>query len=489
MRKLFNDYGLDALPKNVPRDMVRLNTNYFDIDINTSSNQNNGEFLEGLDIPCEEFFEDWLRTQRSFFNCSEDKTMYERTQACTNESAAISASICSPRIRIAISSSIELENPSNYTLQISQSEDILYRIVSLLIQNGGIDIYDYNVRSQLSNVTRSNSTQPPHAHLILVLTTVAEGLKLTIQLKSSQTEKIICCRQFLFNEFFRSNQQDTKQKIEEFVVESVDEILFVLTRPNDKDFIDANFAAKLVHTAIENLFKVTPEGLDIARTNLDYAIELDNDAVFYAWRAYTMTHYLDDPRISDFEELKDEAIFYARKAHELDPFNPLLLSLLTHVYSFGLKQFDKATECMDKAMALGSDHLMTYDAQALLNLYMGKLSEAKIPAIRASNLSRFLPFRHCFMTTLCMINGLEGNFQSAIKAGELALRQQDNDLSCAYPPTVRYLAANYKMAGEFEKAFRLIESLNKRKRIHPGTSVRHTEHIIPNLEIARFVNS
>ena len=488
LRKLFHSYGLTIFSQSAPRDIVKLNTDCFDIDIQAPAYQQHGEFLEGLDIPSEDNFEDWLREQRAYFNALDKSLEEPGDNANSFGLPALSESLKSPRIQIAVQSVLRLNGTDKDNSRVRQSERILHRIVNLLMHSGGIDLYDQDIDTQVCDVARPIEMYPPHAQLSMEVDDHGNNLSVTVILRSYRSGRIICCRNFTIETSNSENHANDNNKINVFIIETVDEILFALLRSNERSFLEEHFAARLVHIAVENLFKVTPKGLDIARSNLDAAIELDNDAAFYAWRAYIMTHSLDDPRVADFNQLKEEALYYINRAIEIAPYNPLVLSLLTHVYSFGLKQFDKATDLIQKAKSLGSEHVMTHDAEALLKLYTGKLDEAKTPAVHATKLSRFLPFRHCFMTTLCMIDGLKGNYQKAISAGELSLSFQDTDLQNAYPPTVRYLAANYKMVGEFEKAFKLIESLNQRKRFNPNSAVKQTEHIIPNLEIGKFVS-
>ena len=81
-----------------------------------------------------------------------------------------------------------------------------------------------------------------------------------------------------------------------------------------------------------------------------------------------------------FQEICKNAHSLARQALTLDPYNALTLSLLTHVYSFVLRDFDTAFELIDRARKMGSDHIMTYDTDALLNLYTGNLTRARASA-------------------------------------------------------------------------------------------------------------
>jgi tetratricopeptide (TPR) repeat protein len=142
---------------------------------------------------------------------------------------------------------------------------------------------------------------------------------------------------------------------------------------------------------------------------------------------------------------------------------------------------------MRKAKSLSSDHVMTYDADALLSLYGGDLVRAKVAAMRAAKLGRHLPFRYCFMTSLCMIDAISGNYESAIASGEKALQLQPRTSEKPYPPTIRYLAACYTKIGKEERAGELFESLREADRKVGHTSRFDSDYVMPSLEIADFL--
>ena len=235
------------------------------------------------------------------------------------------------------------------------------------------------------------------------------------------------------------------------------------------------------------MFDLSYSGLDKAQENLGLATEMLQESVIYAWRAFLSTQLVDDPRITDFDSVKEETRYYVSRALELDRYNPLTLSLLTHVHAFTLKDLGTAAELMSQAKSLNSDHVMTYDADALLNLYMGDLKQSRISALEAARLGKFLPFRYLFMTSLCMIDGLAGDYESAILSGEQALRQHPAKADRPYPPTIRYLAQNYARVGKEQKAFELVDMLRKADEEHISVSLDRNERAAPTLEIADFL--
>ena len=487
LRKILHEYNDNLLPKDVPRDIVKLNTKYLSTDLN-SEYINELEFLEGLDISSEQEFEDWLRLKRASFECSirNDDKPYQPSRPIVRDDKLPKIL----RLRIGVSAIVKISNLSELKPHEYIADDVLERIIKLLRNSGGIDIIDLREDSEVPSLVQPSISPNINALLTLKLTETYNNLVLAIRCTETATRRTVCSRsKGILNKEDPTKISINLEKIDELIIESTDEMLFSLTNSNYESLSENFLPTKLIHTAIENLFKVTPEGLDIARSNLDQAIGLEEDGVSYAWRAYMMTHYFDDPRIKDFKQAKEEGIYYAKRALELDPYNPLVMSLLTHFHSFGLKEFDKASELITKAKSIGSDHVMTHDVDALLYIYTGELQKAKQPALQAIKSSRFLPFRYCFMTTICMINGLEGNYEEAVKAGEQALALQSNDLEIAFPPTLRYLIASYKMLGEHEKAFNLVESLSKRNAVNSQNSIIKTEHVIPNLNIGNFLKN
>ena len=315
------------------------------------------------------------------------------------------------------------------------------------------------------------------------VTETSNRLLLTIELILNETNQVICTRR---NEFELDKLDllfEDPSLMTPLVAETVDEILFALYRRGPEMMPEDECGVlRLTNEAIASMFELSFAGLDRARLRLDKAIETLPESVIYAWRAYLSAHQIDDPRVVDLKQVREEARYYSRRAIELDRYNPLVMSLLTHVYAFTLREFDIASDYIQQAKALGSDHIMTYDSDALLNLYLGRLPQSKTSALQAIRLSRFLPFKYMFITSLCMIDARAGDYESAIAAGEKSLRLQPATSDRPYPPTIRYLAESYARYGEKDKAIELINSLNSANK---GRSVN--DRTAPTLQIGEFL--
>jgi len=297
LRGIFKPTGFDPLPRSVPRDIVRLQLDCFDVDITPLTG---GIFLDGLTVARDEIIEEWLA----------DAMMPDMT-----------------RMPIHAGTSAELS--------ISVDETI-------------------------------------------------SGVFLNIKLVESHTRRVLCSRRCEI-EIGKAGEACTPEySAKKFIAESVDEILFSIVRMEQSRSDEVTSVVRLIHEGVDGMFQLSDVGLDRARDRFDMAIDQMPDSITHAWRAYLCTQLIDDARITDENSLRSEARWHAAKALELDRFNPLTRSLLTHVYSFALHEFDTAAELIQMANELSSDHLMTFDADALLQLYMGKLDGSRVSALQAS---------------------------------------------------------------------------------------------------------
>ena len=484
LRALLSSSGLDPIPKSVPRDVIRLDLDCFDIDVRNPKEEAKGEFLEGLDIPHENNFEEWLREQRAYYDSLKATSIDRDPIENAVTSPQIITNVAPARFSIGLSSVVWDTANDKYVHARPRINDVLERIGRLLLCSGGIDLIDHRFDSPVPNPLGMSAARNPQAQLWMRATETSRSLVLSVQLMLSETHQVLCSRRSEFELDKLAELLEDSPAMGQFVAETVDEILFTLYRGRSPLSEDACGALRLVHEAIESMFELSYSGLDKARSSLSLATELIPESVIYAWRAFLSTQLVDDPRITDFDAIREEARVLSARAIELDRYNPLVRSLLTHVEAFTLRDFDRAREHMRQAKEWGSDHLMTYDADALLNLYLGNLKQSRESALHAVRLGRFLPYRYLFITSLCMIDGLAGNFESSILAGEKALQLQPVNADRPYPPTIRYLSESYARLGKEEKAHQL---LNLLERTDKQSFTTIGDRAVPTLEIGDFL--
>ncbi len=501
LRRLFEATGLDPLPKSVPRDVVRLELDCFEVDISQSSG---GTFLDGLSVAADEIIEEWLDETRRFYQQAASAQSNATSEIQPGEIQVNEAEIVLPNQQAAAAPVILTTDAAKkitrlgvaiHPIEWQISERLEYklkafvndttgRIGRMLLCSGGIDIIDLSINAMMPDMTRMPVHAGVGAELMIAVDETIAGVFLRIQLLESATRRVLCSRRCEI-EISKVGEACTPEySARKFIIESVDEILFSIVRLEQSRSAEVASVVRLIHEGVDGMFQLSDVGLDRARDRFDTAIDHMPDSITHAWRAYLCTQLIDDTRITDVESLRSEARWHAVTALELDRYNPLTRSLLTHVYSFALHEFDIAAELIQMANEMSSDHLMTYDADALLQLYMGKLDGSRVAALQASNLGRLLPYRYLFLTSLCMIESLAGNYEQSIIAGEYALKLHPLGADRVYPPILRYLSESYARSGDEEKAKALVDSVKTNNKLSVEALARRGR---PSQDIDKFL--
>lgn len=479
LRGLFKPTGFDPLPRSAPRDIVRLELDCFEVDITQVTS---GIFLDGLSVARDEIIEEWLAEIRLHYNETASNVDSEKPAVKTAEDgpriltgtpkgegthAILTADAAKKVSRLGLAIhpvAWQISERLEYKLK-AFVNDTTGRIGRMLLCSGGIDIIDLSINAMMPDMTRMPVHAGTSAELSISVDETISGVFLKIQLVESHTRRVLCSRRCEI-EIGKAGEACTPEyTAKKFIAESVDEILFSIVRMEQSRSDEVASVVRLIHEGVDGMFQLSDVGLDRARDRFDMAIDQMPDSITHAWRAYLCTQLIDDARITDEDSLRSEARWHAAKALEMDRFNPLTRSLLTHVYSFALHEFDTAAELIQMANELSSDHLMTFDADALLQLYMGKLDGSRVSALQASNLGRLLPYRYLFLTSLCMIESLAGNFEQSIIAGEHALKLHPLGADRVYPPILRYLSESYARSGDEEKAAALVDSVKLNNKL------------------------
>lgn len=459
LRKVFELQGIDPLPKSVPRDVVRLDLDCFEVDVLQKPGIQ-GVFLDGLSIPQDEPVEEWLAEVRAQFAATPklpeselDDTLSAPFVAPDTDAKSIS------RIGVAFHPIVwRIGDRLEHKLK-PFVNDTVGRIGRVLLNSGGIDVIDLSINEMMPDMTRMPTLTGVAAELVVSVDETYSGTFLKVQVLESKSSRVLSSSRCEIGIGPNGRASTPEFVAKKFVSDTVDEILFSLVRLDKSLSEEAASVVRLIHEGVEGMFSLSSAGLDKARANFDLAIEQQPESVAHAWRAYLCNMLIDDVRVADVDDLKSEAREHATKALEFDRFNPLTRSLLTHVHSFALQEFEIAAEHIAVAKELQSDHLMTHDSDSLLQLYQGKLDQSRRAALQASKIGRLLPYRYLFLTTLCMVESRAGNFEQSIIVGEHALRSHPYNTDRVYPPSVRYLSESYARNGDQGKATALVESL------------------------------
>ena len=484
LRKTIKKKGEDIFIDKLPKDQIAIDLEVLDVDIISKLHFHVGIFLQGLNIPHEEAFNEWLKNKRTYFSNYRGRYLGGNAEDRSPNINVLSEDSTAPRITIGVLPINGVRNEPGNKARNGSLNDLLDRICKLLLSTGAIDLFDYRTRSINKNITSLGKSEPIKYELVLSSSESLSNLTINAKLIQTDSQKILLLHRSQID--YESLSEKESENSNEYVCDVVDQILYSLKKKS-LEVPDQNCPLNLTLDAVNSMFQFTRGGLERAEQNLDLAVGLSRESSIFGWRALFATQKMDDPRVTDVKALKEEALYFTRRAIELDRYNPLTLSLVTHVYSFMFKDFDIAHKYINKAQSLGADHIMTHDAYALLQFYMGDYTKAKISALRSAKLGRLLPFRHLYFTTLCMIESLTGNYQKAIEFGERALKSQTASNVGIYPPTVRYLAANYSTIGKLDKAVSLYQCLPDNGAI--AKFLETTDRTTTNRNIAQFLSA
>lgn len=228
-------------------------------------------------------------------------------------------------------------------------------------------------------------------------------------------------------------------------------------------------ATRLMMTGIDQLFRVAESNLELAEAAFDEALDIEERGTFLAWRAY-LNAFKYEKSFGDRKSVNwEKTDELARKALELDRYNPLVAALLSHVYSFVARDNHRAAELLDTFRSGPSSSLMLNDSLALFHYYTGDYEKARKHAKLTSQLGKFSPYKFAFTTTEAMIALVEGELATAQKYAEKARRQQGLTTDVTFEPTLRVLAAAAGHAGDKEVAKLAVRQIHKQD---PAFSLR-----------------
>lgn len=388
------------------------------------------EFLEGIDIPGEDGFEDWLLLKR--------------------QSAAPTPRAHRPAVETRkhpeLSISIKIESFASGQKQALNQPYYLQGAVSqYLTEFGGILVHDAEFGAADARLNFKVMPELDYIVIIASLEIASSGRSLlSLQRRLSNCSRL---------------GSEPLAEAGKLANELADQVIMCLAR-NEVLFRDPDHLATMhLLRGIETHFSRKQNAAQAADNFMLKAIDQFESSSFWAWRAYNIALFLEDEKNQDIRQLREKAVCYARRALEIDPYNGLTLALLTHVHAFVLRDFDRAGDCLSQAIRQRADHVMTFDTSALLRLYTGDILGARADAFNAEHYGRHLSYRYCFATTQAMIETLSGNFVAATRHGERALSMMPVGHGQLYKPTLRYLGISYAQSGAEQRALNTFERL------------------------------
>lgn len=438
LRATLKAAGLDLL--DVARDTVRFRIEACDIDA-LGGGRADGEapdmsrLLEGFDIPGEEQFEEWLR----------------ETRASSTSPAIIRLPDEAMKPRV-----VGLED-NRLTVQIrleawhdgSPLADFLPEMLRQQIFVGLDETGYFRALAELLDLEAEHGSAPD-IRLWIKTTLTGETLGLIIFANVSTSQTLLFSLQDAV-EVQRGSWDRAMRRIRDIAANCVDRMIRKCIA-NDAFGGESHQARKSLLTAVEQMFSLNAHQVRASRATLANAAGIDSLAVFHAWKAYQSIFLHDHAHSYDYRLTLEECRDNVERALAIDPHSGLALSLCAHVEAFQFHDFAAAGDLIERAGAAGTRHVMYFDALALLRFYTGDYRNAREAAYLAAAAGQNLPFRYCFSTTLCMIEAMSGNLESAITFGRRARAQEPSRKSISYPPTLRYLGAALALNGATSEA-------------------------------------
>ena len=373
--------------------------------------------LQGLDEIRDDEFRDWLR--------------HMRQEICGR---LVAKDTLSTRQELAIEKVRHLAGDEKGVIV---GDLILNRIVKLMRLDDNFDVVDL----------RDRQAEPTHG-ASLSARVLIQGPKIVLDLilRRVSDQRILLGREIVIDEM-----DILGDDMRSWLVNVTGQISRGLQRylaPEDRPAI---MASHQMMRGIDMLMRNDDGQLDKIEKAFLNAIEMSPRGVYYAWLAYLGAFSFEERKGLNSRDLRDRTDMIAEGVLEHDPDNALARALLAHCYGFVCKDLDRAAELVRPIRDEPSDNPLVHHCLGLFDFYSGNLDRARRSAMTSRLIGGNHSFSFGFDTTCMMIDFSKGDFASAIKFGESALRRQSLCLT-KFEPSLRYLAAAQALNGDLSQA-------------------------------------
>jgi len=253
LRKVFELQGIDPLPKSVPRDVVRLDLDCFEVDVLQKPGIQ-GVFLDGLSIPQDEPVEEWLAEVRAQFAATPkqpeselDDTLSAPFVAPDTDAKSIS------RIGVAFHPIVwRIGDRLEHKLK-PFVNDTVGRIGRVLLNSGGIDVIDLSINAMMPDMTRMPALTGVTAELVVSVDETYSGTFLKVQVLESKSSRVLCSSRCEIGIGANGRASTPEFVARKFVADTVDEILLAIVRLDKSVSNDAASIVRLIHEGVEGM--------------------------------------------------------------------------------------------------------------------------------------------------------------------------------------------------------------------------------------------
>ncbi len=214
--------------------------------------------------------------------------------------------------------------------------------------------------------------------------------------------------------------------------------------------------------AVNSMFRLSRGDLERSEASLRGILASRPSAQAYAWLSFLMTFRIGQ-RFVDRASTIEQAQAFARKSLEMDSNSAVALALVGHVHSFLFGEYDFASGLLEKAIRANPSQVLGWDLYSMLQAYAGNPQTGLKMATWGRHLGNTSPYRYYLDTSRCINAALAGDYETAIAAGEQALRDRPE-----FNSLLRYLVASHAQLGDARAARTLLDRL---KVVEPDFSI------------------
>ncbi len=435
----------------------------------SSDPENAPELLEGLDIADPEF-EDWLMLERQawqsrFQSALVHREVVPRTERSSSSFGAIAAA---PRNAYNGSTSPPGKHPAWTVVLMPPSISgevggagalpsvFAQLLVTSLLDIGDIGVIDYG---QMGSPEPGTELGPVALVVQARYRVAGNQVHLTVCLTRHQDQALLWMGGTTLDR--RAVELGDMSASHQFINEAIDRLrgYFLAraeTHPEEAGDSETLFAA------VDAMFRLSRGDLERSEASLKRIIATRPSAQAYAWLSFLMTFRIGQ-RFADRASTTEQAQAFARKSLELDPNSSVALALVGHVHSFLFGEYDFASGLLERALQANPSQVLGWDLYSMLQAYAGNPHKGLKMADWGRHLGETSPYRYYLDTSRCINAALAGNYNTAIAAGEQALRDRPD-----FNSLLRYLVASHAQLGDTRAARTLLDRL---KIVEPDFSI------------------
>ncbi|MEM9358256.1 MAG: hypothetical protein AAGB04_18810 [Pseudomonadota bacterium] len=214
---------------------------------------------------------------------------------------------------------------------------------------------------------------------------------------------------------------------------------------------------------ISHLFQLGRSNFETADELFKEAFELHPRGVFLAWRAYLRLFMHAERQFECRQTMEEEAVTFAAKAMEIEPFNSIVNGLASHVQLTVKRSYAAAYELAQQSVRLNRANSLGWLSLGVAQCQLGQHEEGLRNSLFARKICGPAPYRFQVDGLCCIAATVAGNLDQATDLGETS-----HAFSPTFAPALRFLIALYSRQGRTELVY---ETLEKLKRIEPDFSL------------------